>query len=99
MDPVFCGTIGLSSFFPGQRSRSRLIVLIQEPFRDDVIRPPLEMEGPELQGAEEWSSASLEGREGVVRSWARHPLADADGSWSRTEVPPIPWSFGHPPKG
>jgi len=43
-------------------------VLIQEPFRDDVIRAPLKVDGPALPGAQEWNPASLKGREGFVLS-------------------------------
>ena len=66
-------------FSPGQGSRSRLIVMIQEPFRDDVIRTPLKVDGPALPGAQEWNPTSLKGREGVGRSRGGHPLADHDG--------------------
>ena len=41
-----------SSFFPGARSRSRLVAAIQEPFRDDVIRTPSEMDGTVLPGSQ-----------------------------------------------
>jgi hypothetical protein len=38
-----------------------LIVSIHEPYRLDLIRAPLEVHGPTLPGAQEWSSASLKG--------------------------------------
>jgi len=36
--------------------------MIQEAFSDDVIQRPLKVDGPALPGAQEWNSASLEGR-------------------------------------
>src|SRR5208337_187129 len=67
--------------FPSdQGSRSGLIVMIQEPFSEYMIRTPLKVYGPALPGAQEWNPTSLKGREGVVRSWGGWPLADHDGS-------------------
>ncbi len=34
----FVSAVGVCSFFPGQGSRSRRIVFIQEHFRDDVVQ-------------------------------------------------------------
>ncbi len=42
---------------------------IQEPFRDNVIRRPLKVDGPASPGAQEWNPSSLEGREGIGCSW------------------------------
>ncbi len=53
----------------GQGPRSRLTVTIQEPFRDNVIRRPLKVDGPASPGAQEWNPSSLEGREGIGCSW------------------------------
>jgi len=66
-------------FSPERGSGSRLIVLIQEPFRDDVIRTPSKVHGPALPGAEEGNPSWLDGREGVAWTTGRKPLADDDG--------------------
>jgi len=56
--------------------------MIQEPFRDDVIRTPLKVYGPALPGAQEWNPTSLKGLQGIGCSRGGHPLADDDGSGS-----------------
>jgi len=76
----FPGAVTVNSLSPEQLSRSRLIVMIQEPFRDNVIRRPLKVDGPALPGAQEWNPTSLQGREGVGCSWGGHPLADDNGA-------------------
>jgi len=68
-------------FSHGQGSRSRLIVLIQEPYSYHAIRAPLKVDGPALPGAQEWNPTSLKGRQGVGRTRSWHPLADHDGPW------------------
>jgi hypothetical protein len=45
--------VRMVSFFREEGSRSLLIAIIQEPFRDDMICPPLEMHCPALPGAAE----------------------------------------------
>ena len=54
--------VGAFSFFSVQGPQSRLIVMIQEAFSDDVIRTPLKVDGPALPGAQEWNPTSLKGR-------------------------------------
>jgi hypothetical protein len=36
-----------------------LVVMIQEPFNDNLIRTPLKVDGPGLPGAQMWNPASL----------------------------------------
>ena len=46
-------------FYPTQGSRSSLIVLIEELFRDDAIHRQSKADGPVLPGAQEGDLASL----------------------------------------
>jgi hypothetical protein len=62
--------------------------MIQEAFRDDMIRAPLKVDGPALPGAQEWNPVSLKGRQGVVCPRIGHSLADNDGLWSGPVVEP-----------
>ncbi len=62
--------------------------MIQEPFRDDVIRAPLKVDGPALPGAEEWNPTSVEVSESVSRSRGWHSLADHDGSGEGPGIEP-----------
>ena len=82
------GAVGGSSFSPERGSRSRLIVLIQEPFSDDVIQTPLKVDGSALPGAQEGNPTSLKGGEGVGCSGYRRPLADDDGPGTGPGIEP-----------
>jgi len=53
--------------------------MIQEAFRDDVIRVPLKVDGPALPGAQQGNPATFQRHERVARSRGRHPRADDDG--------------------
>ena len=74
-NPLPASAVGVSSFFPGQGSLTRrFIVLIQEPFSDDLIRTPLKVDSPALPGAaQEWNPTSLKGRESVACSNGKQP--------------------------
>ena len=63
--------------------------MIQKPFSDDLIRPPLKVQGAALPGAQEGNPASLEGSKSVTCSRERHPLADHDGPWPGPGVEPL----------
>ena len=42
-------------FSQGHKSRSRLIVIIQEALGEDLIRTPLKVDPPAFRGAHEWN--------------------------------------------
>ncbi len=92
-----CGSV--ISVSSGRGSHSKRVAMIREPFRDDVIRAPLKLDGPALPGAQEWNPSSLKGREGVGGSRGRCPLADHHGSQSRPGVTPYPVVIRTPPLG
>jgi hypothetical protein len=75
-----------------QGLRSRLIVMIQKPFRDDVIRTPLKADGPALPGTQEEDTTSLKGSEGISCAERHGPLADHDGPGPGPGVEP--WGIG-----
>jgi hypothetical protein len=77
------GTLDLyatvSDCSPGQGSPSRPIVLIQEPFCDDLIQTPLKVDGSTLPGALEWNPIPLKWCQGVRRARGGRPLAGGHG--------------------
>jgi len=73
--------------------------MIQEAFSDDVIQRPLKVDGPALQGAQEWNPTLLKGHVRVGRSGGGRPLADLDDSRSRTGATPFPLVRMPPPRG
>ena len=54
--------------------------MLEEPVSDDLIRPPMKVNGPALPGAQEGKPTSLKGREGIVGPRSGHPPADDDGT-------------------